>query len=232
MIAVGDIHEELETLEKILKKFRSEKLIFLGDIVDRYTSKNKNKLSERNLEEFFGIRERKDSVYALQAVLDRTSETIILAGNHEYNYAGPFVYYFKHQLKMGEKVLYPYCKEGFDESQFSELNKLIEKNKERFGLAHYEKSANMLFTHAGVTKGWLEWYKRERNDLVSAENVMKILIEKKPFNISMQDPVFEVETDKKNPDADVAQVYRSEAKKSSCQDLYGVFLMNLSLLMD
>lgn len=70
MIIIGDIHGDLESLKKILKKFPKEKKLFIGDYVDSFTASNSD------------VRE------CLNLVIENAD--VLLIGNHEFNYYNGF----------------------------------------------------------------------------------------------------------------------------------------------
>ncbi|MEW6040864.1 MAG: metallophosphoesterase [Elusimicrobiota bacterium] len=66
MIVVGDLHGELDKLVKILKEFKDERFLFIGDYCDSFTATDQ------------------EIIDTLSLVME--SKGIILSGNHELNY--------------------------------------------------------------------------------------------------------------------------------------------------
>jgi len=160
MIIVGDLHGRIDILKRILKQFKNEKKLFLGDYVDSF------------------VRPDCDIIDTVKAVLD--SDAILLVGNHEFNYCGPFA----DKIKNGE--ISSYCS-GFERSRFSELNGLLEKNKDRFKLGHF--SDNVLYTHAGVTQEWID-FSCDQGLYENWQDGLSWITEAKPFDLSIHNRVF------------------------------------------
>jgi hypothetical protein len=110
-----------------------DKIIFIGDYVDSFTIGNAEML--RNLE---------DIVLVKRTFPDKV---ILLLGNHDVQY-----------IKMNL-----YCSGYRPEMRF-DFNRVFNANLDLFKIAHYEELHNsdgrslrkILWTHAGVTQGWLD----------------------------------------------------------------------------
>lgn len=109
-----------------------DKVIFIGDYVDSFTIGNAEML--RNLE---------DIILVKRAFPDKV---VLLLGNHDVQY-----------IKMNL-----YCSGYRPEMRF-DFNRVFNANLDLFKIAHYEELPNsdgrkirkILWTHAGVTQGWL-----------------------------------------------------------------------------
>lgn len=73
MICVGDLHGNVRFLENIIKEFKDERLLFVGDILDSYD---------------FSIVEQ---IEALDIILDLVlnNDAVLIKGNHEISYCFP-----------------------------------------------------------------------------------------------------------------------------------------------
>ena len=73
MIFVGDIHGRVSLVKRIREQFKSEKKIFVGDVVDSFTETIA------------------DQVEAVNIICDmtETGEAVYVAGNHEFSYLKP-----------------------------------------------------------------------------------------------------------------------------------------------
>ena len=120
------------------KKYPNIDIIFLGDYLDPYTS-------------FEGITKEQayNSFIDILEVAKNDSRIKLLLGNHDWHYL----------------FLTDTCR--IDKAREKNIEKLIKENINLFSLS-YEKKVNnklYLFTHAGVTKGWLKtninWAKEE-----------------------------------------------------------------------
>ena len=141
-LVIPDIHGR--TLWKDPRVINFEgKIIFLGDYVDHYSSENIYwKDSINNFKEIIEFAKSNDNV-------------ILLIGNHDYHY------------------IYDYGKcSRFSGKYFRTLNKLYMTNINLFKVSHYDDVNNILYSHAGVLKGWLEDINidlKDVNDLIKNE---------------------------------------------------------------
>jgi len=105
-----------------------DKIIFVGDYVDSYDLKNETILN--NL---------KNIVFFKKMVPDKV---VLLLGNHDIQY------FIKDQI----------CS-GYRGEMYYDLNQIFNDKDLDFKIAHLEKDVeenNYLWTHAGVTRGWLK----------------------------------------------------------------------------
>lgn len=103
------------------------KIIFVGDYVDSFTVSND--VIKQNL---------LDIIYLKRALPDKV---VLLLGNHDVQYIVP------NQI----------CS-GFRNEMSFDLQEIFRENRDLFKVAHFESLNGMkwLWTHAGVTKGWLK----------------------------------------------------------------------------
>ena len=127
-IVVPDIHGR--TFWKDLKtKYRDfeGKIVFLGDYVDPYKDENINwPETVENLKEIIEFARNNDNV-------------ILLLGNHDYHYSYDF----------------GLCSR-FSVSYYKELHKIYTSNIDLFKIIYHDERNNILYSHAGVTTGWLK----------------------------------------------------------------------------
>jgi len=111
------------------ESFPDIKVIFLGDYVDPYTSFERITPSDA-LDNFKEILE-----YAKQ-----DDRVVMLLGNHDLHY------------------MYRLDKCRIDYENFQEIRSLLESNFSNIDIAYSEliNGREVLYTHAGVTRGWLE----------------------------------------------------------------------------
>ena len=127
-IVVPDIHGRTfwKDLKTKYKDFDGN-IIFLGDYVDPYSN-----------EKIYW----KDTIENLKEIIDfarNNSNVILLIGNHDYHY------------------IWDYGKcSRFSNKHFKELHKIYTDNIDLFKITHYDEQNNILYSHAGVLKGWLE----------------------------------------------------------------------------
>ena len=101
------------------------KFIFLGDYLDPYPQEGFTK--EDAIENFKEI---------LQFARENRDRVILLLGNHDF---------------WALDSIYDSCRHDYKNWEY--IHQLFEENEDLFKVAHLEE--NYLFTHAGVTKGWL-----------------------------------------------------------------------------
>lgn len=130
IIAIGDTHGRQDWKE-ILKEDLStiEKIIFIGDYFDTHDDISQ----DQQIENFKQILEFKKS---------NPDKTILLIGNHDYHYMGD------------QKIKYS----GFESARAFDIKELLtEALQEQLIQAVYFLNGEqpVLFSHAGVTKTWL-----------------------------------------------------------------------------
>ena len=119
-----------ETWKDVVKKVVVDKIIFLGDYCDPY---------------LYEFDETPDVIKVLREIIqfkkDHPSQVILLLGNHDTWYI--------YDVERGSR---------FDRDKYKELNKLFKDNLDLFQYAY--KVDNHLFTHAGVSSGWLKRWRK------------------------------------------------------------------------
>lgn len=134
-LVIPDIHGRTFWKDPKVLDFEG-KIIFLGDYVDQYPDEKIYwKDSINNFKEILEFAKSNDNV-------------ILLIGNHDYHY------------------MYNYGKcSRFSGKYFRKLNKLYLTNINLFKITHYDDINNILYSHAGVLKGWLEDINTELKDI-------------------------------------------------------------------
>lgn len=144
IIVCPDIHQEIETLEFCIQKLRDgdvEKCIFLGDVVDNWSS-----------EYWF-----EDKLRSPKAVLKKLADWknefgdkfVCLIGNHDWSYTRI------RNLHMDE-VRKASGVSGHQWDHVKEIEKLFNKYESIFQLA--DVVDGVVYSHAGFTKTWLKKY--------------------------------------------------------------------------
>lgn len=131
MIILPDIHGRSYWREPVRRFLGNEPIIFLGDYVDPY---------------------QYEGVYPSEAFLEfqdivslkkeHPDDVTLLLGNHDLHYIAP-------DLEGGRK----------DYERLEQIRSLIRDNTNLFRMAMEAEAGgrNILFTHAGVKQGWLEF---------------------------------------------------------------------------
>ena len=119
-----------------------DRIVFVGDYCDSFRVGNEMIL--KNL---------KDILYFKKAL---TNKVVVLLGNHDVQYMIP------NQI----------CT-GFRSEMSFDLQELLRENRDLLKVAHFEKSngKKWLWTHAGVTTGWL---KEAKSDLLKPDRFHSI----------------------------------------------------------
>ena len=117
-----------------------DKVIFLGDYFDPYDFEH---ISVRKAIENFKI--------ILDLKKNNMDKVVLLIGNHDC----PYMYNEYYNLS------YYHCRHS--ETYHDEISKMFNDNKDLFKLAVVED--DILFTHAGVVKGWLDKLGYEKDDV-------------------------------------------------------------------
>jgi predicted phosphodiesterase len=136
-LIIPDVHGRVFWKEAIEKhKDKVNKIIFLGDYLDPYPWEGiTRKEAIRNFQEIINFKiENKDKV-------------ILLLGNHDFPYID------KHKF-------YSRCR--YDSSNSYHIEEIFNSHKSLFQLAYEETigEKHILFTHAGLQKGWYENHKK------------------------------------------------------------------------
>ena len=142
ILVCGDIHGRTFWKEAIEKhKDEVDKIIFLGDYLDPYPWENIT---------------RKDAIRNFQEIIDYKSENkdkvILLLGNHDEPY-------------IDKRKFYSRCR--YDASNAFHIEEMFRSHRSLFQIA-YEATIgekHILFTHAGLQKGWYEKHKNLIGDL-------------------------------------------------------------------
>jgi predicted phosphodiesterase len=150
ILIIPDIHGRTfwkETIEK--HKDEVDKIIFLGDYLDPYPWENiTRKDAIRNLEEIINFKsENKDKV-------------VLLLGNHDFPY-------------IDKRRFYSRCR--YDASNAFHIEEMFRSHRSLFQLAFEETigDKHILFTHAGLQKGWYDRHKDLIGEL-TVENINKL----------------------------------------------------------
>ena len=122
---IPDLHGE--TWWEDFKDDNVDKFIFLGDYVDSYTISDKDIVD--NLLKLIEFKK------------NNTEKVVLLYGNHEYNYCHPYI---------------GYCS-GYRASYSLQLQEILKDNKDLFSVIYELEtpSHDLLFSHAGLSKGWI-----------------------------------------------------------------------------
>lgn len=144
IIVCPDIHQELETLEFCIDKLKSgevEKCIFLGDVVDNWSS------------EYWFNDAYRSPKHVLTKLADWKKEFgdrfSCLIGNHDWSYTRI------RNLHMDE-MLKATGVSGHQMEHVHEIEKLFNKYESIFQLA--DCVDGVVYSHAGFTKTWLKKY--------------------------------------------------------------------------
>ena len=164
VIVCPDIHQEIEVLDYSIRQLRDgevDKCIFLGDVVDNWSSAY-----------WFD-----DELRSPKAVLEKlakwkeefSDKFICLIGNHDWSYTRI------RNLHMDE-VLHATGVSGHQWKHVKEIEELFNKYENIFQLA--DVTDKVVYSHAGFTKTWLKKYiiytdfenKRPKNFVKSVYN--------------------------------------------------------------
>ena len=136
-LVIGDIHGK--TIWKdIIKKENPDKIIFLGDYVTTHEGIS-SEAQIANLEEILDYKEA------------NSSKVILLRGNHDIQHLG---YYWAECSGLDRTVLEYMSKETFKE-RFLSLTQWV----------YIDKELNTIFSHAGVSRVWMESVNCDIEDL-------------------------------------------------------------------
>lgn len=127
ILIIPDVHGRIFWKESCKDISDYEYVIFLGDYVDSYPSEN---ISEEQTYNNF--------VEIIDFKKNNSDKVILLTGNHDWNY-----------------IDYRFIKSSrYKSSMFDKYNQLFTDNKDLFKVVF--KYDNYLFSHAGITLGWLK----------------------------------------------------------------------------
>ena len=150
LLIIPDVHGRTFWKEAIEKhKDEVDKIIFLGDYLDPYPWEGiTRKDAIRNLEEIINFKsENKDKV-------------ILLLGNHDFPY-------------IDKRRFYSRCR--YDSSNAYHIEEMFRSHRSLFDLAYEETvgERHILFTHAGLQKGWYDKHKDLIGEL-TVENLNRL----------------------------------------------------------
>ena len=129
VIIIPDVHGRVFWQEALDYINSGVPTIFLGDYLDPYRYEGiTGEDAIRNFEEI------------LEVTKNEKTNITLLTGNHDCTYLFPL-----------EKI----CEDRVDYYRYGEIQKLFRENKDLFYLA--VKSGNILYSHAGIHKEWLDW---------------------------------------------------------------------------
>lgn len=152
MIAIiPDCHGRLFWEDIIPEKDNFDKIIFLGDYLDPYSSYEKIS-KEQALENFKKIIEFKKN---------NSDKVVLLLGNHDASYA----------------ISIRVCDCRCDYDNYNEIQKLFRNNFDLFELFYKfkQKDKDFLFSHAGIADEWLkDWCPNNINVLDWLDNLWKV----------------------------------------------------------
>lgn len=146
---IGDIHSRhiyYNLIDDVMKD--SDVVVFLGDYVDPYSiSKKKQKKDYYKID---------DSLIILKDIIElkkkNKNKVILLLGNHDTHYLYDDVGYSSR----------------YDDKNAGMIKMLYRNNKDLFQYCY--QFGNHIFTHAGITKSWIEYYKNILYDDFYLEN--------------------------------------------------------------
>ncbi len=136
IIVIGDTHGR-SVWKQIVLKERFDLIIFIGDYWDSFDIQ-----FEEQAKNFLDI---------IQYKKDNPKQVILLFGNHDFHYLG-----------CAMDIYEQYS--GFQERMAFVIRGIVETHKEHLQMAYQE--GEYLFTHAGVTKTWLDNYGYETSQPV------------------------------------------------------------------
>lgn len=150
LLAIGDVHG-LDTWKEIVAKHPdAEKVIFIGDYVDSFDIKPLKQLS--NLQDIIEFKR------------NQPERVVLLMGNHDYHYTN---------YCLANGIQYSGFN-GFLSKHLMPIYEELIKNGEIQIMFQHE---NYLFTHAGLTKTWMQ------RQEVTLENINeKLITEKSVFD--------------------------------------------------
>lgn len=152
IIAIGDIHGRDNWRKIVELEQDSDVIIFLGDYVDSFDVDPLKQLHNlRDIIEF--------------AVKSTHLEVVLLIGNHDYHYMDNLIYYERYsgfQPRMAPSFAYEY-------REYSSLFRLA-----------YKDEWNNIYTHAGITKTWLDKVQIGSTDPKAVVDSINSLFKNKP----------------------------------------------------
>ena len=157
IVALGDTHGRLNWKEIVAKENDVDKIVFIGDYFDTHDDVT----PEQQISNFLEIVEYK------KANMDKV---VLLIGNHDFHYTG-YAYSTYSGYQYGAA---PRIKEILLEALENDLMQMCYKND------------IFVFTHAGVTKTWVEANGIDVNDLENSINEM-FKVRPRIFDFTMGD---------------------------------------------
>ena len=138
MIIIPDIHGRYFWKDSVIKKSEKEKVIFLGDYLEPYTSKEKITVDDA-YENFLDI---------IQYKKENMDNCILLLGNHD------FACIYDTMIS---------CRHDYDNEERNRT--VFTDNIDLFCIAfeYVKDGITYLFTHAGVHKQWYDYVKESYN---------------------------------------------------------------------
>ena len=149
ILILPDIHGRQFWKEAVEKHFNEvDKIIFLGDYLDRYENEGISRKEEiENFEEIIDFKK------------NNQDKVILLTGNHDFHYISPN---FTRSTRYNSNKAY-------------HIKEMFNSHKSFFKLAHEEtiNGKKILFTHAGLMNSWYDRNKNTIGDLTT-ENLNKL----------------------------------------------------------
>jgi len=143
LIAIGDTHGR-NLWEKIVEKeIKADKIIFMGDYFDTHDDVSVKKQIE-NFEKILAFKKA------------NMKKVVLLIGNHDFHY-----------LTTAQETY-----SGFSGNNFNDINEILQPAIEEKLLQMCFVHKKYLFTHAGVTKTWVN------NSLIDLDNIQDSINEK------------------------------------------------------
>lgn len=140
IITIGDIHGK-NIWEKIIEKEKdADKIIFIGDYWDSW-----DESFEKQVNNFQKI---------LAYKYDNPDKVVLLIGNHDYHYLSYVEEFYS----------------GFHKERKTQISLYLERAIEDGLMQMAYLDGKFLFTHAGVTKTWMENNKLEQGGIVARIN--------------------------------------------------------------
>ncbi len=150
LLVISDVHGRSFWKEAVEKyKDEVDKIIFLGDYLDRYEHEDISRKQEKeNFKEILDFK------------LENKDKVVMLLGNHDEHYIDRA---FPRSTRHSSSNAYSY-------------REMFSSHKSFFKLAHEEtvNGKKILFTHAGVMNSWLERNKETIGEL-TVDNLNKLL---------------------------------------------------------
>lgn len=163
ILFVADVHGRdfwREPVMETLKENEDAKIIFLGDYVDPYPFDFEE---EKEKDENFNF--KKKAIDVLNEIIDLKynypDRIILLIGNHDAGYC------------ISEDI----CSSRHDYLNGNIINEIFRENRNEFQLAYEENinGTNFLFSHAGISKQWIDYNFNTSKTVVTKKNIVDFL---------------------------------------------------------